>query len=159
MFVAQDNVLWYSMPFSYHSFDLNKGNLVFPSRITMVKSVVSSFAERGGLYVSDENKTYFMSGMRPKEFIQIEVADYPAVEGTGILIDGRKVGKGDVQNNVIMWVSTEGICLGSPDGVFMNLTERKLKYPKANSGAGVCIDDKYVCTLKAPSWTSADGFI
>jgi hypothetical protein len=141
MFIAQDNVLWNSMPFNYHSYDLNKGNLLYPGRITMVKAV------KDGLYLSDENNTYYLNGMSPREFIQTKVADYPAIEGTATLIDGSKLWNGDIRGRIVIWTSPEGICIGGPEGMFVNLTERKLTYPNANYGTGTCIGDRYVCVL------------
>jgi len=47
-----------------------------------------------------------------------------------------------------MWASTKGICVGTPDGRLINLTSRRLDYPGAIFGAGICFDDRYVCTLE-----------
>jgi len=107
-------------------------------------------AVKDGLYVSTEYNTYYLNGYHPKEFFQTKVADYPAILGTDVLIDGRKIRSGEIKDKVVMWASTEGICIGGPEGLFENLTERKLVYPSANIGAGVCIDDRYVCLLKSP---------
>ena len=141
MFIAQDNVLWYSMPFSYHSYCLKGDYVIFDSKIRMVKAV------KDGLYVSTENDTYFLNGSNPKEFFQENVCNYPAIEGTEVLIDGRKIGNGSIKEKVVIWASTKGICIGGPNGLFENLTERKLVYPNANKGAGTLIEDRYICTL------------
>jgi hypothetical protein len=151
MCIAVDNFIFYSMPFSYHSYCL-KDYSAFPSKVKMVKAV------KDGLYISDETTTYYLNGNDPREFFQTIVADYPVIPGTEKIIDGQKIGKGDILQRVIMWTSREGICLGGPDGLFLNLTMDKLIIPDSSSGAGICIDDKYVCALKSPAWSTVDGY-
>jgi len=151
MCVAVDNVIFYSMPHNHHSYCM-KDYSIFPSRVNMLRAV------KDGLYVSDNTTTYYLNGHDPREFFQVVVADYPVIPGTDAVIDGRKVGKGEILDRVIMWTSKEGICLGGPEGLFLNLTERKLVIPDSRSGAGVCIDDKYVCTLKSPTWSAVDEY-
>ena len=145
MFVVIDNFVFYSMPHNYHSYCL-QDYLAFPSRVKMVRAV------KDGLYISDSTKTYYLNGYDPREFFQTVVSDYPAVAGTDKVVDGRELGGGEILHRVIMWTSKEGICLGGPDGLFLNLTKDKLVLPDSQSGAGICIDGKYVCTLKSPSW-------
>ena len=145
MFVAQEDALWYSERFNYHAFAFGENYVSFPGRLRMVRAV------KDGLFVSTEKETYFLGGMTPTSFAQLKVADYPAILGTDILVDGRKLRGGEIVDRVVMWTSTEGICIGGPGGMFENLTERKLVYPSANVGAGVCIDDRYVCLLKSPN--------
>ena len=151
MFIAIDNFIFYSMPYNYHSYCL-QDYLAFPSRINMLRAV------KDGLYISDNTTTYYLNGYEPREFFQVVVADYPVISGTDVVIDGRKIGKGEILDRVIMWTGKEGICIGGPEGLFLNFTERKLIIPDSRSGAGVCIDDKYVCTLKSPAWSAIDGY-
>jgi hypothetical protein len=141
MFIAQDNILWHSRPFKYHAFYLHGDYVPFNSRITMMRAV------KDGLYVSTESDTYYFNGYQPKEFFQVKVADYPAILGTDVLVDGRKIEGGDIKDRIVVWTSSKGICIGGPEGLFKNLTERRLMYPSANCGAGICIDNRYVCTL------------
>lgn len=145
MFIAQENALWHSRAFKYHAFHLHGDHNLFPHKITMVRAV------KDGLYVSTEYDTYYLNGLHPKEFFQVKVADYPAILGTDVLVDGRKIRSGEIKDNVVIWTSTKGICIGGSEGYFENLTERKLVLPSVNVGAGICIDDRYVCALKAPS--------
>lgn len=149
MYIAQERVLWYSEPFNYCAFELGKGYLLFSSRLTMLRAV------KDGLFVSTEEATFFLSGVVPRELIQRKVADYSAIEGTDVLVEGSKIGrdeldKGILNERVAIWTSQEGICIGGPRGFFKNLTERKLTYSSAKEGAGLCIDDRYVSVLKAP---------
>ena len=142
MFIAQDSVVWYSMPFSYHSYCLSEDYILFDSKIRMLNAV------KDGLYVSTENGVYYLRGSDPRKFIQLRVCDHPAIAGTDTIVDGRKIGNGEFGENILIWASGKGICIGGPEGVFKNLTERKLVYPSYNEGAGTCIDNRYVCLMR-----------
>ena len=142
MFIAQDNILWYSRPFAYHAFCLRDGYFIFDSRIRMLRSV------KDGLYVGTENKVYYLKGFEPKQFFQFVITDYPVIEGTDTLIDGRKIEGEEIMDNVVIWTNKDGICIGGPDGMFKNLTEGRLVLPDSGRGAGTYINDRYICTWR-----------
>lgn len=142
VFVAQGPVIWYSEPFSLGAFDLARNFLPFESRITMMQPLL------GGMFVSTETETYFLPGRDPQGTEPGKVADYPAIRGTDVRVDLSKIGAGELTGIGAMWASTKGICAGTPDGRFINLTHRRLDYPSALFGAGICFDDRYVCTLE-----------
>jgi hypothetical protein len=142
MYIAQGKVLWYSEPFAYSWYDLARGYMSFADRITMIRGV------KDGLYVSTEQETIFCSGNGPQDFHRIQIADYPAIEGTDLMVDSSKIGRGDISGRVAMWTATKGICMGGPGGYFRNLTERRLAYPYARYGAGLLNNDRYICTLE-----------
>ncbi len=142
MLVAQGDVVWYSLPFNYSLFYYGGDYIPFSSRIRMLRSV------KDGIYVSTEEEILYLKGDNPKEFSLIKMTDYPAVEGTDIVIDGRKLRGGEILEKVIIFCAQEGICIAGPKGVFENLTNRRLVCPKSSEGAGLCIDDRYVCTLR-----------
>ena len=142
MLIGQGNVLWHSEPFAFSWFDLAKNYIPFTDRLVMIKAVKS------GVFVSTERDTFFHGGGTVKEFMQGKVADYPAIEGTEVTVNASRVGDGGAAGLAAMWASTEGICFGSPDGSFRNLTERRLDYPAARYGAGLYRDGKYICLLK-----------
>jgi hypothetical protein len=142
LYIAQGKILWYSEPFAYSWYDLARSYIPFADRITMVRAV------KDGLYVSTEREVFFSGGGHPTEFGRTHIADYPAIEGTDLIVDGSKIGRGDVSDRVAMWASTKGICTGGPGGYFRNLTERRLIYPYARYGAGLLKHKKYICTLE-----------
>ena len=81
------------------------------------------------VYVRDQKSTYCLRGNPP--FSPKTVAPYPAVEGTDLEISGSLIGNGEVSSMVGIWASKEGICIGAPGGLFMNLTQGRLDYPSA----------------------------
>lgn len=145
MFVAQDNVLWYSEPSAYSIWRLSTNYLAFPSKIRMVQSTA------GGLWISDSNSIYWLGGeIIPTAMempIQVKMADYPAVEGTAIKAVGSRVGEG-IPGIVVIFATTKGICIGTGEGQIINVTERKLDMPTGGlTGAGIERNGKYIITM------------
>lgn len=143
LYVAQDNVLWFSRPFAYDWFRMATDFIPFDSRIRMAIPV------EDGFFVSTNTTTYFFRGSNPDDFVMKEVASYPAVEWTEKFVSGDNfneniVGPG-VDSKVAIWASTKGICVGLPNGSFRNITKRKLVYNSKDVGSSVVIDDRFIC--------------
>lgn len=90
----------------------------------MVKQVA------GGVYVSTERDTFFVTGGKPNEFQQRHVANFPALEWADAIeyVDGGALGFDP--GLCVLWVSTEGAILGTPGGQIFNLTKEKIIYPE-----------------------------
>ncbi len=142
MYVVQGNTIWYSEPFGTHLFDLARSFIPMDSEMTMIHAV------RAGLFISTEFETFFVGGANPTEFVLQKVATYPAIRGTDVDVDVSKVGGLGLRGVGVMWASSEGICLGTPEGEFINLTESRLTYPRSLMGAGLFLGDRYVVTLE-----------
>ena len=130
IFVSEENILWWSEPFAFSWFDRARNFLMFSSDVRMVKAVSH------GLYVSDEENTYFLSGRDPKEFTQTTVAPYPAIEWSEAIdyVETWEVGLTDLEPGLCaLWASLEGACLGTPTGVFKNLNKNKVIYPEVGT--------------------------
>ncbi len=140
MYVVQNNVLWYSEPGAYGTFDLARGFFQYGTNIRMVRAMAD------GLYVSSSNNTYFLQGGSPKDFQQRKVAPYAAIRGSDCKLDGSLIEGSIVPGNGVaaMWLSNEGICYGGPGG-FQNLTLNKItNFPDGLSGSGVIHNDRYI---------------
>lgn len=142
MMIAEDNVLWYSEPFTWSWFDLARSYFPLIGRLTMVKAV------KGGVFVSTKYATFFYRGQDVKGLEQVKVANYPAIEGTEVTVEASRLGDGSIKGVSAMWATPKGVCFGGPDGAFENLTERKLNYPAAKYGAGLYRNGKYICLLQ-----------
>lgn len=146
MYIAQDDVVWYSEPFAYGAYNMAQNFIPFSSRTKFLRAV------NDGIYVGDEKDIYFHKGKIPKEFEQTKVANYPAIEGTAEKVPGSRIGKLDMEVNfpgeVIMLTTKEGICIAGHGGQFINLSERRLDYPSAQFGAGLYKDGKYISLLQ-----------
>lgn len=140
--VAVDDVIWYSEPFAYGRFRLAANYIPLSGRIRLMRGV------KGGVYASDDKAIYFLPGNDMVGLGSIKKADYPAIEGTDKMIEGSKIGSGELQDRCVVFASTKGICIGGPEGYFKNVTERKLTYPTAIRGTGYNLGNRYVCTLE-----------
>lgn len=146
LYVAQGNTLWFSEPLGFGVFDLTRGVIPYASNIRMIRAVDD------GLFISTENRVVFLSGSGPNDFSQIQVAAYPAIEGTDAKFHGdymmyqpdaitiTKSGK-----KAILWTSEEGICFGGSGGKFDNVTEEKIhSLPSGVTGSGIIYNGKYL---------------
>ncbi len=111
IFAAVEDTLWRSQPNDYGLFRQGADYNQFPSRIRMVRAVA------GGIYVSDESRTYFLPGSNPEEFERRVVMEAPALEYSDLsdLVDPSDIGM-EGANPFAVWVSTDGLVYGSPDG-------------------------------------------
>lgn len=145
MFIAQDNILWYSEPNSCNLYRLGTNHFRFMSKIKMVQAVT------GGLWVSDSDDIYFLGGeIFPQNMempLQEKMADYPVSRGTGVKIPGSKIGVEGLSGIVVMFTTDKGVCIGTKDGQLINATERKINLPSSLTGAGLYRDGKYICVI------------
>lgn len=150
IYIAQNDVLWYSEPFSLNTFDLAGNFIQLPGYIRMLKAVA------GGIYASTEENIFFYKGSTPKDFQEVKIANYPAIEGTDQTVQGRIMfgqdGKPYVEvawglERSAIWLSEKGVCWGGSGGELYNLTEKRIELPKASTGAGLVHEGKYVGLL------------
>jgi len=150
MFVAKDNMVWYSEPYSFGAFDLARNYWIFPSRIKMLRAV------NDGLFVSDSFSIYSMLFKQPAECEQKVVHDCPAIEGSAVVGDSVKMQLPDditagwtpIQGPVIICTTNNGICVGLNTGKFKNLTVEKVVCPTANRATAVIKDNTYISLLQ-----------
>jgi len=142
MYVAAENIIWYSEPFSYGWFDLARNFIPLPDRIRMIAPVAD------GIYVSDDEGTYFLHGGTPMEFARRQVQTAPAIEGTDVRCDGHKLHALQLSGPVQIWTSTDGIIVGANSGQTINITEGRLTYPPARYGSAAVIGGRYVTCLE-----------
>ena len=131
LYVAVDNVIYYSEPYNYGITDLTKNFIMLPDRVTLMAP------EPQGIFVSaKDDKTYYISGQDPDKFAMVEKADYPAIENTQARIDQDMFGEG-VNGEVWVWASKKGICSGVIGGSFRNLTKGKYAIPTGAIGSAI----------------------
>ncbi|MDO9566680.1 MAG: hypothetical protein Q7J15_08070 [Candidatus Desulfaltia sp.] len=150
MFIAQNNILWYSEPNTYYAYRLGANFFGFSSRLRMIQAVSSTQEGKGGLWISDSESIYWFGGnIMPtaREMpLQVKVADYPAIENTAVKLPGSRVGEG-LQGEVVVFTTPKGIIIGDSNGNLLNITERKVDLPNGLTGAGLYKDGKYIVTI------------
>jgi len=117
LLVARGNDIWYSDAMYPGIMDERRNFKSFPSRISMMGSV------QNGLWVSDQQNVYFLSGADIKDSSLIKKSDKPAILGTSVTCDSQDVDGLDISGKVILWLSKNGVCLGGADGYFKELTK------------------------------------
>jgi len=132
-FVADSNILWYSDPFSYNWFDYHKSYFVFPAPIRALMPV------EGGLWVAAD-KLYYLIG-KDAESMRMEMKEpVEVVPNTSVRIPGAYI---FIENTPIgyKWLTTtdKGIYILFNDGIALNMTEKNVTFPEADSGAAVFV--------------------
>jgi len=143
IFAAVEDTLWRSQPNDYGLFRQGTDYNQFPSRIKMVRAVAD------GMFVSDESRTYFLSGRNPEEFDRKVVMECPAMEFSDMtdLVEPQVLGMQEIEPFAV-WVSARGLVYGSPRGQIMLPTEQKISIPAGfNKGASLFMGDNLIYNL------------
>lgn len=141
IYMADDNVVWYSEPFALNWFDLARNFIPFPNKVRMIRAVID------GIWISTDTQIFFLAGPDPTSSQLVKCADYPAIEGTDVTVEGLWIGNG-IKTKAALWTSIGGICAGLPGGEFQNLTQRKITLPLGLKGAAGLIDNKYISLIE-----------
>jgi hypothetical protein len=134
MFISMGRVLVWSELHRLDLFDEEQSMVQFNSRIRMLKAV------EGGLFVSTDLNTYFLTGKNPNRFAPVHVAEFPAVEwsAAGKLVEGPEIGL-KFPGLCAVWASPEGVILGLPSGQVYNRTKRRVVYPNNVTAGYGCL--------------------
>jgi len=142
MFGAIGNSLFESELGDFGLWDCSKA-FSLAGRIIMVLSV------DGGLFVSDEKTTWFLAGSCLDDMAPKQVANYPAIEW-GVAtekVEALEIGLSS-PGLCSLWLSREGIGLGAPGGIFINITKDRVAYPSSGSrGAALLRGYDLIATL------------
>jgi hypothetical protein len=113
MFIATDNVLWYTKPYAFGLVDYRERYIQLPGRITLLKAVDD------GLYLSAAGATYFLKDPCTPNMVLTPVLPYAAIEGAALTIPDKK----EIE---VAWMSERGIVVGSTGGQVKNITEERI---------------------------------
>lgn len=144
IWIAQDNILWFTEPFSPLLIDLARNAIPFNSRIREI------FAVSDGIFVSTNNKTFFLSGSNPFKMTQFEVCYYPVVSHTVVkatLDDMPDFADFGLRNPIYIGTTVHGICIFGNGGFFKNLTKHTIDMPTITSGSAYLYNGKYVISF------------
>jgi hypothetical protein len=143
VFAAFDNVLVRSLPNHYNLFRMAKDFNQVPGEIRMVKAVA------GGMYISDDTRTYFAQGNDPDSWTRRTVMEVPAMEwsDTPELVSPKDIGQ-EGDDGWACWVSANGLVYGSPIGNIIEPTKNQIKVPTGfQMGAAVMDGDNCIYNL------------
>lgn len=135
LYVAVENLLFYSEPFGLELFDLRKF-FAFSSKIAIVAPV------EDGLYVATENETVFLPGRNPDELTRIKKADYGGLPGTLAYAPSKLVDKNGSASDppVAIWLSPRGVITAMNGGVLRDMTEGHYTFTTPGNGAAIFLN-------------------
>ena len=137
MFIAQDNVVWFSEPFAYSLFRMSQGFYQFGSRITMMVPV------DGGFYVGDQGGVYFIDLENNKR----QVNSSRPFAGSATTLPNGSIPALEMSGRVALWTDPDGIWAGSSSGQAVNVTVDKLVFPEGyTEGTTMLRDDGFIVT-------------
>ena len=141
MLVAVGSTIYVSEPWGFGLFNL-ANYIHFDSPIRLLKPVEQ------GVFVSDSECTWFLTGSHYSEFSQSKVASYPALEGSCAIDYEEALAIGlEAPGLCALWASTTGMVIGFPNGQIMNKMESRVSTPDIGSqGAGLLYDHKFIYT-------------
>lgn len=135
MYIAADNILWYSEPFQYQHFNLASNYFEFPERIREVMPV------EDGIWIGSD-RLYYLSGDNPDEFKRSTKEYVKVVEGTGTRISGAYIHMDNVPIGYKWLVTTDlGIWILFNQGMLINLTAQNLSLEQADSGTSIFLQE------------------
>lgn len=145
IFAAVGNTLIRSLPNHYNLFRMAKDFNQVPGEIRMIKAVA------GGMYISDDTKTYFAQGNDPDTWVRRTVMEVPAMEwsDTPELISPKQI-RQEGDDGWACWVSANGLVFGSPVGNIIESTLNTIEIPPMSGfkqGAAVMDGDNCIYNL------------
>lgn len=136
MFIAQDNILWYSEPYAVEWWKPHSNFMLFEEKITAVMPT------EGGLWIAAD-KLYYLSGRTPSEMRKKAVEPVRSVEGSDVRIPGAYI---FIENTPIgyKWLITtnKGVFVCFDDGIALSLTERNVSFPEAEDGSAMFVQEE-----------------
>ena len=146
IYIASDNILWYSEPLQYQHFNSASNYIEFPSRIKEIMPV------EDGIWIGSD-RLYFLSGEDTNTFRRVIKDNIEIIEGTSTKISGSYVQIDGISSGY-KWLVTSnlGIFLLSDQGMAVNLTYKNVEVERADSGTSLFLQsngiNQYLSILK-----------
>lgn len=134
IYIAKDNVLWFTDVFNYELVDFRKNFIQFDAKIATVAAM------EDGLFVGTEAETLFLSGQSAERMTMNKVADYGTIPGTEVTLDASRFAKGEGSGNIRGWMSKTGFCVGIGQGQMVNVSANLYSVATAKEGASLFKD-------------------
>lgn len=121
MYVARDNVLYFSEPLHYGLTSLQHGFVLYESEITLLQAVES------GLYVGTREHLHYLAGDGPNA-ARTKLAAPAPVPWSGLSVPAGMLEKDFAQRGGLYaaWLAHDGYYLGTPDGSVIPLQSDRI---------------------------------
>jgi len=146
LYIADNNILWYSEKYQYQHFKLDSNYIEFPDIIKEIMPV------EDGIWIGSD-KLYYLSGNEPTEFRRITKEDINIIPGTSVKISGSYIHMDNVPVGYKWFVSSDlGIFILFNQGMVINLTSENINLESADFGTSLFLQDEgmnqYLSILK-----------
>jgi hypothetical protein len=132
-YVVDGSVAWASDQYNLERFRRAARFVQLPGMINLFAAVTD------GVFAATDDGTWFLSG--PDLATATKVLSYGAVPGTAVKFDGEQLLAEDertgASNPAVMWMSPDGVIMGTSGGQVKNLTENRYSLPTAQRGAAL----------------------
>lgn len=131
VYIADGTVVWYSESHKPELFNIRRNFLPFDQKVTMFSPVDN------GIWIGTNNAVYFLQGDDPmKQMNLVAKAEYGVIQGTAANAEGQYFAGDDPRppGPSVLFATTRGICLGTSDGIFINLTDGRYQFPSVDRG-------------------------
>ena len=128
--VASGDTLFYSEPYAPELFDLRK-NHRFASPITLVAGLDS------GVYLGTLDEVLWLGGSDPQKWTFSPRLAYGAILGAATTCSRDMILDGAGTKQVVVFATTQGVCVGADGGEIVNMTQDRFLYPQQERGAAV----------------------
>ena len=136
LFVASDNVLYYTEPFMYNHVNMAKNFFEFPSYIRGVMPV------EDGIWVASD-KLYYLSGVDPTSFKKTTKEYLEMVEGSEVRFSGSYLHLDNTPVGYKWFITTNlGIFVLFNQGLVINMSAASVNLDRADEGAAVFLQSK-----------------
>lgn len=132
LWVANGDIVTRSDAYAIEQCDERFCDIPLPGQITLLHGVPSDVG--GGLWVSYGNSTAFL---RAGEEAFKLIAPYGAILGTAVAAKAEWFGVEGFSENVVVWRSDRGVCIGDSNGRFANLSEGRVSMKPGDTGAAI----------------------
>lgn len=136
LYVMEGSILYWSEPNHYALTNIQFNHLPFAEVGTMVAAASEG---SNGVFVGQENRTYFLRGASPDQAQFVEAYQAGVISHTLAYVPGSRLPLDNPPTAMVpMWVATNGvICVGLPNGEVLPLTEQRFVTAKAAKGAAM----------------------
>jgi len=152
LYVAVGSLIFITDSNHFDIIDGRVGIKSYGSKILMWKALST------GIYMSDSYNTCFLRDLNPDELLGAKIfgykriLNYPAILGTGQKIYNIITPANRSFDEAIIWTSSQGICIGGPNGEVENVTEKTYDMPSVVEGTDIyrkiAQDNQYISILK-----------
>lgn len=143
LITAKANILSFSEALAYHIHDERHGYVQMPQRITFVEPV------DGGIWVGQVDHVSFLSGDNPDNISVTRKTSCSPIPNSSVRVLAEVIG-GELSqgsSQTVMWLASNGYCIGTPTGEVIETQAGVMKDISANTGISVVLDRRVITAV------------